>query len=155
MKPDVQLIAITLADGSLAVMQFVTHSPRDDWRREPTRENVASEIEKAGLRAKGWRLISPEDVPSSREYREAWTDSGTRIEHDMGKARNLHRDKLRIARAPLLARLDVEYQRADEEGHVQQKRAVAVEKQRLRDVTADPRIEAAETVGQLASVGLE
>jgi hypothetical protein len=79
-----QLIAITRTDGSLVLMQFVLHQPRhgDDpgWDREPTPENVEAEIAKAGIAdVQRWRLIQPEDVPTSREHRNRWRDTGTEI----------------------------------------------------------------------------
>lgn len=80
-----QLIAITRADGSLALMHFVTHKPRRGaelgWAREATPENVAAEIERSGfdLDVVTWRLIEPEDLPVSREHRDRWRDNGNKI----------------------------------------------------------------------------
>jgi hypothetical protein len=80
---NVQLIAITKADGSLAVMQFVTHQERHGadpgWYREATPENVEAEIAKAGLACVRWRLIQPKDLPVSREHRAYWRDTGSAI----------------------------------------------------------------------------
>lgn len=71
---------------------------------------------------------------------------------NMGRAREIHGDRLRALRAPILAQLDVEYQRADEKGDAAGKKAVAVRKQALRDVTADPAIDTATTPEALAAV---
>ena len=51
-----------------------------------------------------------------------------------------------------LAALDVEYQHADERGDVAEKARIAAKKQALRDVTADPAIEAAQTPEALKAV---
>lgn len=160
-----QFVALSFADGSVGIMQFAL-APRlpagalppgydpGTGLREATDEAIAHEIARSGLQPTGWRRISPEDLPATRAYRGAWTDTGVRIEHDMVKARDIHREKLRRARAPLLAALDVEYQLADEQNDTKGKRAVAARKQALRDAPADPRIAQAETIEQLASIAL-
>jgi hypothetical protein len=48
--------------------------------------------------------------------------------------------------------LDTAYMRADEVGDQQEKRRIATQKQALRDVTADPRIDAAATPEELKAV---
>jgi hypothetical protein len=88
-------------------------------------------------------------APSDRTFRNAWKLDGGAITVDMVKARNLHRDKLREMRKPLLEALDVEYQRADEAGNTAEKKKVGQKKQALRDVTADPSIDAATTPDEL------
>lgn len=151
---ETQLVLITRSDGGVSVMTFVVESPRDGFRTEPTEANVGAAIAKGRLDAVSWRLIEPAALPG-REYRNAWIDTGSAIEHDMPKARDIHRDKLRAARAPLLAALDVEYQKADEVSDAPAKARVAAARQRLRDLPSDPRIEQAATVEQLARVGVE
>jgi len=88
---------------------------------------------------------------SWKDYREAWTwDANTSgIAFDPVKGREIKRAQLRELRAPKLAALDTAYMRADETGNVLEKERIAAEKQKLRDVTADLRIEAAQTPEQL------
>jgi len=69
---------------------------------------------------------------------------------NMEKARDIHRAKMRDAREPLFAALDVAYQRATETGA--DTSAIVAEKQALRDVTNDPAIEAAQTTEELKTV---
>jgi hypothetical protein len=69
---------------------------------------------------------------------------------NMAKARDIHRAKMRDARSPLLSDLDIAYQRATEAGA--DTSAIVAKKQALRDVTADPAIEAAQTVEELKAV---
>jgi hypothetical protein len=71
---------------------------------------------------------------------------------DMTVARAVWVAKIRSARAPRLAALDIEYQRADERNDGAVKQAVAAEKQALRDATKDPRIAAAATPADLVEV---
>lgn len=54
---------------------------------------------------------------------------------NVNKAKEITKDRLRAERAPLLAGLDVAYQRADEIGDAEKKAEVVAEKQRLRDIT--------------------
>jgi len=53
---------------------------------------------------------------------------------DFAKAQAITKDRLRAERAPLLAALDVAFQRALESGS--DTAAIVAEKQRLRDITA-------------------
>lgn len=73
---------------------------------------------------------------------------------DMTRARNIKRDQIRAARAPMLAALDVEWMRASERGDTAAMTDIAARKQVLRDATADPRIEAAQTPDELKALSL-
>lgn len=166
-QPRTLPIAITLSNGEVAIMRFITlgrggHLPqgatwvRADhgvWSRDSNNENIAYEVAKtfAGHEEQplNWRIISEADVPEDRTYRGAWTDDGKAIVHDLEKAREIHRGMLRAVRAPKLAALDVAYQRADEDGSLSEKAGVASQKQVLRDLTDDPAIDAAQTIDEL------
>jgi hypothetical protein len=89
--------------------------------------------------------------PEDRTFRNAWTlADGAEIAVEMQKARELWKDKMRKARAPLLAALDVEMSRAFKDGARQEE--IEARRQALRDVTADPAIEAAKTPEELRLV---
>ena len=92
-------------------------------------------------------------VPTDRTFRGAWQFSGAAVEIDMTAARDIHRDNLRAERKPLLEALDVAYMRAleDDTGTVD----ITAEKQALRDVTEDPRIDAAATPDELKALTLD
>ena len=60
---------------------------------------------------------------------------------DMAKAREIHKDKIRAARTPKLAELDVEFQKALETGA--STTDIVAKKQALRDAPADSGIAAA------------
>lgn len=90
-----------------------------------------------------------------RTFRGAWTLDAGVIVVDMDRARALHLEALRAARAPLLAALDVQYQRADEENDAEAKAEVIARKQVLRDITDDPRIAAAATPEQLKALTID
>ncbi len=69
---------------------------------------------------------------------------------DMEKAREIQRERMRSARAPILAALDVAFQCALETGA--DTSAIVAQKQALRDVTANPDIAAAQTPDELKLV---
>ena len=98
------------------------------------------------------RPITRADIPTDRYFRTAWIDGGRAVGVDMPKARDVHRDQLRREREPLLDALDTEYLKADETGDIELKAAIADKKQALRDITADPAIEAATTPEELKAV---
>lgn len=54
---------------------------------------------------------------------------------DINKAKDIHKDKIREVRNPLLQAKDVEYMRAQEAGDTQKVAEVVAEKQALRDAT--------------------
>ena len=60
---------------------------------------------------------------------------------DMAKAREIHKNKIRIARKPLLEALDVEFQKAQETSA--STTDIVAKKQALRDAPADSGIAAA------------
>tara|TARA_B100000401_G_scaffold342801_1_gene240962 strand:- start:443 stop:703 length:261 start_codon:yes stop_codon:yes gene_type:complete len=60
---------------------------------------------------------------------------------DMAKAREIHKNKIRVARKPLLEALDIEFQKAQETGT--STTDIVTKKQALRDAPADSGIAAA------------
>jgi hypothetical protein len=162
-SPKTQFVAITFDDGSVGIMQFVVQQYHPStgavvWEQMVSDEAINAEIARSAFdrAVTGWRLIEPGDVPEDRSYRGAWTDDGKAISHDMEKAREIQREKLREARKPLLEALDVDVIKAQTE--TKDARAVAsavAEKQRLRDVTDDPRIDAAQSVEELKAITLD
>lgn len=159
--PGLVFIALTMVDPSLpvAIMQFPTIRRNEGdtpfYRYPATPENIELEISKAGFKVASWRVIRYEDIPKDRSYRDAWTDHGTHIYHDMHKAKSIHRNHLRAARTPKLLNLDVEYQRADENDDKAEKVRIIAAKQVLRDITKHPAIDAAQTTDDLKQVWVE
>ncbi len=90
-------------------------------------EEVAAKDVPAGV---PYRIVNDDEVPSDRTWRNAWKEDLT---VDMPKAQGITKDRLRAERAPLLTALDVQYQRAQEDGR--DTTIIISEKQRLRDVT--------------------
>jgi hypothetical protein len=136
-------VSIKRSDGGVSIMNVLEGTSVEQEITKWTPEQQALVV--------SWRELSDDELPADRYFRSAWKDVG-KIEVDMPKARDIHRDRLREMRAPKLAALDIEYQRADEAGDAERKRAIAAQKQALRDVTADPAIDAAQTPDELKAV---
>lgn len=100
-----------------------------------------------------WTPVATDKAaPTDRTFRDGWTWIGGKVDHDMPKCRDIHRNRLREIRAPKLAALDVEYMRALEASEQVKLTEIAAKKQALRDVTADPGIDAAVTSEELKAV---
>jgi hypothetical protein len=69
------------------------------------------------------------------------------IKTDMAKAKEIHKEKIRIARAPKLIELDVEFQRALETGA--STTDIVAKKQALRDAPASSGITTASNITEL------
>jgi len=54
---------------------------------------------------------------------------------NLDKAKNIQKNKWRVARKPLLEKLDTEFMRAVETGDTSKQQQIATQKQALRDVT--------------------
>lgn len=131
--------------------------PHPRWTREPTREAVALEVGRSmaqralvdNVYPVRWRPVERADLPGDRTYRNAWRDDGTTVYVDMVAARQIHRDLIRRARAPRLYDLDVAFQRGLETLNRSGVATVTEQKRVLRDLPADPAIEAASTPAEL------
>lgn len=133
--------ALRKADGTVGIMQTVGDAKPEDCLAQWPADRRAEVLEV--------KAVDPVDIPADRTFRNAWTLSGGKVEHDMTKAREIHKAALRKLREPLFAELDAAYLQADEAGDTAEKKRIAEKKKALRDVTDDPAIAAAETVDEL------
>ncbi len=87
-------IKIVLTDGSISIMTIVLNDFAG-IKRDYSPELVDHLIARTDLACARWERIIDADLPD-REYRDAWCDGGPRkIGHDMVKARQIHRDKIK------------------------------------------------------------
>ena len=86
-------------------------------------------------------------VPANRDFRGAWSLSGSVISEDMTKAKEIFKDKIREVRKPLLEEKDVELMKALEAGT--STTAIATAKDALRDAPAASAIDDATTITEL------
>ena len=86
-------------------------------------------------------------IPTDNSFSDArtYTDSGFGI--DMAKAKEIHKTKIREARVPKLAKLDVDFQRALETSA--DTTSIVSKKNALRDAPANTAINAATTEAEL------
>lgn len=162
-------IAITQANDELAIMSFVTIGRGDmlpagaewvdkaagQWMREPNAANINMEIARAAFLShpvKGWRIIAERDIPEDRTYRNALRDKGDKLDYDMPTARQLHRDMLRNARAIQFLKLDGEWMRAIGQGKTAEAESIEMERQKLRELPNDPKIDTVATVDELQTL---
>ena len=92
-------------------------------------------------------------VPTDRIFRESWCLDGDVIKEDMALSLEIQKNNIRLERAPRLQALDVEYMKALESGYGEI--AIAQEKQVLRDITSDPRLESASAPDELKLLNLK
>ena len=97
------------------------------------------------------RIILPRSaLPNAWDFLSAWDfDEKTGARVNIARARDVHRDRIRAARAPALRAADVDFIRAIESSDDEARAAVAARRQALRDLPASPEIEAAGTLADL------
>ena len=88
-------------------------------------------------------------VPANRDFRSAWSLSGSVITEDLATAKEIFKDKIREVRAPLLAAEDVAYMKALEADDADAKTASVAKKKALRDAPAAKAITDADTIAKL------
>jgi|TARA_R110002110_G_scaffold28626_3_gene102687 hypothetical protein len=72
------------------------------------------------------------------------------ITHDMIRAREIWRNKIRTARKPILEELDIQFMRTTEESGDTSR--IIIKKNHLRDFPQDPRIDASITIEELREI---
>jgi hypothetical protein len=134
------------------------------WNREITAESLAHEVRREerrwialdGLTLVSWRSLSideHEQFNQHRHHRDAMELVGGVVQHNMPKARELHRHLLRHQRAEKLLILDGAYNGAVAKGDTAKADEIEAKRQALRDLTSDPRIEAAKDISELVQIG--
>lgn len=102
-----------------------------------------------------YRILEASSLPQRDYYRPSWkVDNDFKVIYDMDKAKELHKNLIRKLREPKLEALDLKYQRADEEGDLELKKAIVLKKKKLRDLTNHPSIDAAKTIEELKLAAL-
>lgn len=102
-----------------------------------------------------WRRLSMlehEMFNQNRGHRNALEDVGGKIQHNMPKARELHREMLRHYNGDKLLGLDREWVNASIAKDNAKVKATEDKRKALADTVSDPRIEAAQTITELLAV---
>lgn len=141
----------TRPDGALCVTTPVinTHPVRESISED---QAVARALAKLPKDAMNVAVVEESAIPTDRTFRNAWRQNGSSVATDMGLAREIHKQRLRDLREPLLEALDIAFLKAMERGDTDEQILIVSEKQALRDVTYDPAIESAKTPDELRQV---
>lgn len=95
------------------------------------------------------KLFEKDDPNERRWYRNALIEKNGVIEHDMTKARELHRARLRHYRTNLFTKLDGEWMKASGQGNTTEAQSIEAKRQVLRDWPQDQMIEQCTSVADL------
>lgn len=176
METQQQFVSISRDDGGTTILGFIVVGrgsvlPRDPdparwvdegggwWERQTTDANIFAEVMRAfagsAVQPVKWRRIRQEDIPADRTFRNALTDDGAKLHHPVEKCKPLHLEKLRRLRQPVLDQLDRDWMKANGTGDTAEATKIEAKRQRLRDITKDPRIDAAQTPEDLKQITVE
>ena len=97
------------------------------------------------------QIVEDDIIPSDRTFRGAWKYESGVIVEDLTRAKEIHKEKLRADRKPLLEAQDVIYLKALEDGV--DTKEVITEKKRLRDITK--MVDKCETIDEIKKVTIE
>lgn len=163
-------LAIVMDDGSLHIMQFITVGRGSDlpfgadwimsgyWERAATLRNIENELDRTyenkPEQPVSYRVIQDGEIPTDRTFRDAWVDTGSKVTHDMKRARVIHLSRLRRDRNAKLDELDRDWMRASGQKNLPEMDSVETKRQALRDLpeTLASVIEAATTVEELKTI---
>ncbi len=102
------------------------------------------------------QIVEDEFIPTDRTFRNAWEFAGvdlvnkTAVRINIDKAKEIHKERLRAERKPLLEAQDVLFMMSLEMNDDKKKSEVLTEKQRLRDITK--LVDKCETIDEIKSV---
>lgn len=97
-----------------------------------TIEEIAAKDVPAGVQ---FQIVDVADIPADRTFRGAWEHTEAGVNVSVPKAKEIHKNRWRDARGPLLAALDTAFLKAVEADDAAAKAAIVAKKQALRDVT--------------------
>ena len=143
-------IIFSNSDGTLSFIVPCLNEINPATGQPFTIQEIADKDIPAGIST--YSIVEDSVIPTDTDFREAWvgvgigTTGGT-ISQDMTKAKEIHKTNIREARTPLLAALDVEFQKAQETGSATTD--IVAKKNALRDAPADSGIAAASTADEL------
>lgn len=131
-------IVYTTVEGNIVVVCPSPGKEQKAWDRLP-KEAFAP------------RWIEDAELPKTREFRNAWIDRNNKVQVDMPKARELHRNRLRQVRDKEIRKLDGEWMKAFAKKDTATADAVEAKRQALRDAPQYEAIDAAQTPEELSA----
>lgn len=144
-------ILYTRPDGVLCVVHPVrnTHPVIEDLTDQQILDRSLSKLPPDALDI---HIVDESEIPADRTFRDAWQQSAGKIEHNLPKAKEIHKERLRHQRKPLLEALDAEYMKALEADDKKALAEVKSKKQALRDITKHPDLLQAASIEDLKKV---
>ena len=143
-------IIFSNSDGTLSFIVPCLNEINPATGQAFTIQEIADKDIPAGIST--YSIVEDSVIPTDIDFRDAWvgvgigTTGGT-ISHDMTKAKEIHKNNIRAARTPLLAALDVEFQKAQETSSGIT--TIVAKKQALRDAPAASGISTAANTTEL------
>ncbi len=125
-------IIYTQENGVIAIVH-----PTDLSLEENTIDELAQKVIPTGIST--YSVVDNSIIPADRSFRNSWVGvgigtTGATIIEDITRAKELHKAKIREARADKFTALDIEYQRATETSA--DTSTIVAKKQALRDAPA-------------------
>lgn len=111
-------------DGGVSIMTYFSGN-----------KTVKECVESMPYKVISYHGITDSDIPKDRSFRNAWEFKDGKVQENHGKSVEIHKDKLRKLRKPLLEELDIQYMQALEKGKSAEVSRIVRKKQALRDVT--------------------
>lgn len=99
-----------------------------------------------------YSIVDALEIPSDREFRNAWEKNGSLVQVNIEKAKEVKKDNLRLEREPLLKQLDVDFIKALEASDSIKQQEISEKKQELRDITKIETLLNATTVEELKAI---
>lgn len=139
-------IVYTRSDGGLSIIIPVI-SQYDSEQQAVVRafKNVPKD-------ATNVRIVESVDLIRDRTFRNAWRDSGTKIEVDMSIAREIHMERIRRIRDEKLKALDIEWIIAMGKKDQSKSDEVEIKRQILRDIPQTIKLDIAQTPDELKAI---
>lgn len=109
---------------------------------------------------KPYIIMNNRDLPNEdNDFFDAWQlikeNNIYKVKPNIRKARDIHRENLRVARKPYLEVLDIQFMRAIEQNNISEQNRITIQKQKLRDITIHPMIELANTCAELRKLTID
>ncbi len=160
-------LAFVAPDGGVSIIRPVAKAQRQGETEEQFLDRVLSENIRVGKQVCAGRqhdpgsyatehdtitVVDEDHIPVDLAFREAWVLQGDRPVVDIERAKGVHRDRLRSARKALFAENDAKAAWAVLLADDQMKAEAIAERQRLRDLPADPAIDAATSPDELKAI---
>lgn len=117
------MIIYTRPDGGISVVTYTPEKEQEAFNALPS-DAINPRI-----------TNDPAELPTDRIFRNAWVDTGKKIDHDISKCQAITKERLRIEREPLFAANDIKLQNALADGDDKAKAEAIVERDRLRNLT--------------------